>query len=66
MKYKVSAKEGNEIKSYYFTEEELINFVSIAVIHNKDISSFSVERQDKCMVINKNDKHCKVESELWY
>lgn len=38
--YKVTFGDTTEV----YTEEELQNFVKTAVVHNKDISRFSVER----------------------
>lgn len=40
--YKVTFGDTTEV----YTEEELQNFVKTAVVHNKDISRFSVERVD--------------------
>lgn len=40
--YRVTFGDTTEV----YTEEELQNFVKTAVVHNKDISRFSVERID--------------------
>lgn len=40
--YQVKFGDTTEV----YTEEELQNFVKTAVVHNKDISRFSVERVD--------------------
>lgn len=40
MKYKITFENHTE----YVDDEGLRNFINIAVIHNKDISNFKVER----------------------
>lgn len=43
-------KFANETLEHY-SEEQLLNFVKTAVIRNKDISSFSVIREDSPTVL---------------